>query len=71
MTLAFITIKNNEELEKAIKRFRKQVEKEGIIREWRKREYYEKPSTIKHKKKKAMRRKELQRLKKINKRNKY
>lgn len=33
------------------------VEKEGIIREWKKREYYEKPSIIKNRKKKAMERK--------------
>jgi small subunit ribosomal protein S21 len=33
------------------------VEKEGIIREWKKREYFEKPSTIKNRKKKSMERK--------------
>lgn len=33
------------------------VEKEGIIREWKKREYYEKPSTIRNRKKKALERK--------------
>ena len=33
------------------------VEKEGIIREWKKREYFEKPSTIKNRKQKALSRK--------------
>jgi small subunit ribosomal protein S21 len=44
-------------LEKAIKRFKRLVEKEGIIREFKKREYYEKPSTILNRKKKAISRK--------------
>ncbi len=33
------------------------VEKEGIIREWKKREYFEKPSTIKNRKNKTLQRK--------------
>jgi small subunit ribosomal protein S21 len=33
------------------------VEKEGIIREWKKREYFEKPSTIRNRKNKALQRK--------------
>jgi small subunit ribosomal protein S21 len=33
------------------------VEKEGIIREWKKREYYEKPSTVRNRKRKALERK--------------
>jgi len=31
------------------------VERESIIKEWKKREYYEKPSVIRNRKKKAMR----------------
>jgi small subunit ribosomal protein S21 len=57
--LAHIIIDDNEILEKAIKRFKRMVEKEGIIREYKRREYYEKPSTILNRKKKAMRRKLL------------
>jgi small subunit ribosomal protein S21 len=57
--LAHIIIDDNEILEKAIKRFKRMVEKEGIIREYKKREYYEKPSTILNRKKKAIRRKLL------------
>ena len=44
--MATINVDENENLEKAIKRFKRMVEKEGIIREYKKREYYEKPSTI-------------------------
>jgi small subunit ribosomal protein S21 len=55
--LAHIIVDDNEVLEKAIKRFKRMVEKEGIIREYKKREYYEKPSTILNRKKKAIQRK--------------
>jgi small subunit ribosomal protein S21 len=57
--LAHIVVDDNEMLEKAIKRFKRMVEKEGIIREFKKREYYEKPSTILNRKKKAIQRKLL------------
>ena len=59
--MAHITIDDNEMLEKAIKRFKRMVEKEGIIREFKKREYYEKPSTILNRKKKANARKLMKR----------
>jgi small subunit ribosomal protein S21 len=55
--LAHITVDENEMLEKAIRRFKRMVEKEGIIREYKKREYFEKPSTILNRKKKALQRK--------------
>jgi small subunit ribosomal protein S21 len=55
--MAHIIVDDSESLEKAIKRFKRMVEKEGIIREYKKREYYEKPSTILNRKKKSMRRK--------------
>jgi small subunit ribosomal protein S21 len=52
-------IEDSENLEKAIKRFKRMVEKEGIIREFKKREYFEKPSTIKNRKNKTLQRKLL------------
>ena len=55
--MAHIIIDDNEVLEKAIKRFKRMVEREGIIREFKKREYFEKPSTILNRKKKAIARK--------------
>ena len=45
-----IKIKENESFENALRRFKKQVEKTGILSEVRKREHFEKPS-IKRKKK--------------------
>jgi small subunit ribosomal protein S21 len=62
--LAHIIVDDNEILEKAIKRFKRMVEKEGIIREYKKREYYEKPSTILNRKKKAIQRKLLKKSRK-------
>ena len=55
--MATISVDDNENLEKAIKRFKRMVEKEGIIREYKKREYYEKPSTILNRKDKSLQRK--------------
>ena len=63
--IAYIRIDDSENLEKAIKRFKRMVEKEGIIREWKKREYYEKPSTIKNRKKKALERKIAKKIRKM------
>ncbi|MDR2418939.1 MAG: 30S ribosomal protein S21 [Treponema sp.] len=62
--MAHIIVDENEMLEKAIKRFKRMVEKEGIIREFKKREYYEKPSTILNRKKKAIQRKLLKKSRK-------
>jgi small subunit ribosomal protein S21 len=70
ITIASIHLDDNEVLEKAIKRFKRIVEKEGIIREWKKREYFEKPSTINNRKKKALQRKQLKKLRKIQTSNK-
>jgi small subunit ribosomal protein S21 len=55
--MAHIVVDDSEALERAIKRFKRMVEKEGIIREYKKREYFEKPSTILNRKNKALRRK--------------
>lgn len=57
--MATIIVDDSESLEKAIKRFKRMVEKEGIIREFKRREYYEKPSTILNRKNKALQRKML------------
>ncbi len=64
--MAHIVIDDSENLEKAIKRFKRMVEKEGIIREWKKREYYEKPSTILNRKNKALRRKLMKKTRKTS-----
>ena len=60
-----IIVGEEEALDRAIKRFKRMVEKEGIIREWKQREFYEKPSTIRNRKKKAMERKRLRKSRKL------
>lgn len=62
--MARIVVDDSENLEKAIKRFKRMVEKEGIIREWKKREYYEKPSTIQNRKNKTIQRKLMKKTRK-------
>jgi small subunit ribosomal protein S21 len=60
-----VVVGEDEALERAIKRFKRMVEKEGIVREWKRREYYEKPSTIRNRKRKAMERKKLRKMHKV------
>jgi small subunit ribosomal protein S21 len=60
-----IIVGEDEPLDKAVKRFKRMVEKEGVVREWRKREFFEKPSTIKNRKKKALERKRMKKLRKV------
>ncbi|MCH3916116.1 MAG: 30S ribosomal protein S21 [Spirochaetia bacterium] len=67
--MAYVKVEDNEPLEKSIKRFKRMVEKEGIIREWKKREYFEKPSTILNRKKKALARKQLKKTSKMHSKN--
>lgn len=71
ISIAEIRVDENEPLEKALKRFKRMVEKEGIIREWKKREYFEKPSTIRNRKRKAFERKLLKKQRKIQANKRY
>lgn len=57
-----VMIKENESLEHALKRFRNDLQKSGIIKELKKREYYEKPSERKKKKLAEAKRRERLRL---------
>lgn len=65
ISIPAIIVGEEEALDRAIKRFKRMVEKEGIIREWKQREFYEKPSTIRNRKKKAMERKRLRKSRKL------
>ena len=53
--MANIVTDGNESFESLLKRFNKRVQQDGILREARRREYFEKPS-IKRKRKKASKR---------------
>ncbi len=59
-----IVVGSNESIDSALKRFKKQVEKGGILSEVRKREYYEKPSQKKKKKLYAARKRQLKKSRK-------
>ncbi len=48
--MSSVSVRESNSFELALKRFKKQCEKEGILSEIKKREYYDKPS-IKRKKK--------------------
>ena len=65
--MATINVDDSENLEKAIKRFKRMVEKEGIIREYTKREYFVKPSAILHQKNTSLERKLLNKKRKTDK----
>ncbi|MDR1928411.1 MAG: 30S ribosomal protein S21 [Oscillospiraceae bacterium] len=54
-----IKVKENESLDSALRRFKKQSSRDGIIQEVRKREHYEKPSVRKKKKSEAARKRKF------------
>jgi small subunit ribosomal protein S21 len=51
--MAEVRITENETIDRALKRFKKECEKHGIMAEIKKREFYEKPSVRRKKKKLA------------------
>ncbi len=57
-----VVVKEDESFESALRRFKKQCEKAGVLSELRKREHYEKPSVRRKKKTLAARKKALKRL---------
>lgn len=50
----------------ALRRFKKQVEKAGILSEMKKRQHYEKPSVQRKKKKAAARKRLMKKMRKLN-----
>jgi small subunit ribosomal protein S21 len=64
--MADVRIRENESFENALKRFKKQCEKAGILSEVRRREHYEKPSVKRKRKALAARKRALKRLRKMH-----
>lgn len=60
-----VKVKESDSFENALKKFKKQCEREGILSEIKKREHYEKPSVKRKKKALAARKKALKKLKMI------
>ncbi|MCI0526221.1 MAG: 30S ribosomal protein S21 [Nitrospira sp.] len=54
-----VKVKDNEPFESALRRFKKQCEKAGILSEIKRREHYEKPSVRRKKKALAARKKAM------------
>jgi len=53
--MAEIRVKDNESLDSALRRFKRQCARAGVLNEVRKREHYEKPSVRRKKKSEAAR----------------
>ncbi|HOA34311.1 MAG TPA: 30S ribosomal protein S21 [Clostridiales bacterium] len=50
-----VKVKENESFDSALRRFKRQTSRDGVIQELRKREHYEKPSVRRKKKSEAAR----------------
>ncbi len=57
--MAEIRVKENETLDSALRRFKRQCQKSGVLTELRKREHYEKPSVKRKKKAEAARKRKF------------
>ena len=60
-----IKVRDNEPFEIAMKRFKKQCEKAGILSELKRREYYDRPGIRKKKKAAAARKRALKKLRRM------
>jgi len=60
--MPYVRVRESESFENALRKFKKQCEKEGILSEVKKREHYEKPSAKKKKKALAARKKALKKI---------
>ena len=54
-----VKLKENESLDNALRRFKRQTSMDGVIQEVRKREHYEKPSVRRKKKSEAARKRKF------------
>jgi small subunit ribosomal protein S21 len=66
IVLAGVRVREGEPFERALRRFRRQVERAGILKEVRRRQHYEKPSIRKKKKALAARKRALKKLRKMS-----
>lgn len=62
MTLVVIKVRENESIEEALRRFKKECERNGIMQEIKRREFYEPPSVRRKKKAQEARRKMRRRM---------
>ncbi len=60
--MSSVIVREDESFESAMRRFKKQLEKAGVLSEMRRREHYEKPSVRRKKKALAARKKLLKKM---------
>ena len=60
--MPYVRVRESDSFENALKKFKKQCEKEGILSEVKKREHYDKPSVKKKKKAIAARKKAVRKV---------
>jgi small subunit ribosomal protein S21 len=63
--MPIVKVRDNEPFEIAMKRFKKSVEKAGVLTELRRRESFDKPSVRRKKKEAAARKRALKKLKRM------
>lgn len=63
--MTIILVDENEPIDKALRRFKKECQKSGLLSELRRREHYEKPSVRKKRKLEAAKRKQRRKMLKI------
>ncbi len=64
--MVLVLVGENESFEKAFKKFKRIVEKEGILTEVRRRQFYEKPSEKKKRRERQARKRIIKAMKKRN-----
>ena len=60
--MPFVQVKENEPFEVALRRFKRSCEKAGVLSELRRREYYEKPTTVRKRKAAAAVKREMKKV---------
>lgn len=64
--MPIVRVKEHEPFEVALRRFRRSCEKAGIFAEMRRREFYEKPTSVRKRKAAAARKRELKKLARLS-----
>lgn len=61
-----VILEESDNFDYALRKFKKQVEKAGILSEMKKRQHYEKPSVMRKKKRAAAKKRLLKKMRKMN-----
>lgn len=69
--MLYIEVRDNESIDSALKRFKKEVEKDGILTEEKKHRFFEKPSETRKRKIAAVKRKIEKKMRKMRQMNRY